>query len=246
MKTLISAEWYKLLHGKVLAIILAGTATQTILFQIMYQLANRPQGPGVSAVLVLANDSFFLQIWLLSFVGYFIASEFQNGTMRNTLALGKNRMQVYLAKQLATFVAIAAIFVLITIVQTVGLTVTNGFGDTSFDYFWHFFTLTFSNQLLYHLTFCAVFTMLAFLSRSMGMTLMLGIGYWIVLMNTPAVLSALHMTFANNYSPDHYISSFAHFSGTPNFITMGILVSLAYILISTIIGCLIFKKSDIK
>lgn len=246
MKTLIAAEWYKLLRGKVLIVILAGTVAQTLVFQILYQLANRPQGPGQGGVMVLANTSLFLQIWMLAFVGYFISTEFQNGTMRNTLALGKNRTHVYLAKLLATFVAIAVICVAVTIVQTVWLTVVNGFGDMSFNKFLSYFALTFSMQLLYHLTFAAVFTLFAFLSRSMGMTLMLGIGYWIVLMNAPAVLSALHMGFAADYSPLHYVATFAALNGQPGFITMGIIVSLGYILISTIIGSIIFNKSDIK
>lgn len=246
MKTLIAAEWYKLLHGKVLFIILLGTVAQTLLFQILYVLANRPQGPGQLGFMVLANTSLFLQIWLLGFVGYFVSSEFQNGTMRNILALGKSRTQVYVSKLLSVCIAIFTICVVITIVQAVWLTVINGFGTMPLNEFLNISALTFSMQLLYHLTFAAVFTLIAFLSRSMGMTLMLGIGYWIVLMNGPAVLSALHMAFAINYSPDHYIATFAALNGQPGFISMSIIISLIYIIVSTIIGCLIFRKSDMK
>lgn len=165
MTMLISAEWYKLLRGKVLAVILAGVTAQTLLFQVLKQYAksDEPPVPGQFGVMVLVDTATFLQVWLLAFVGYFVASEFQNGTMRNTLALGKNRTHVYLSKLLFAFIAIAAIFATVSIVSTAGLSAVSGFGDMTFNEFWRFFTLNFFMQLLYHLTFAAVFTMFAFL-----------------------------------------------------------------------------------
>lgn len=246
MTTLISAEWYKLFHGKVLAVILAGVIAQTVLVQVMFHYANRPPVSGQSGVMVLVDTSLFLQVWLLAFVGYFVASEFQNGTMRNILALGKNRTQVYLAKLLATFVAMAAIFAAVSIVSTAGLSAAYGFGDITFNEFWRFFSLNFFNQLLYHLTFAAVFTMGAFLSRSLGMTILLGIGYWVVKMYFPLIFGALDLVFAIEYLPDYFIGSFVQLSGDPAFITKGIIVSVAYIVITSIIGCIVLIKSDVK
>lgn len=242
MTTLLSAEWYKLLRGQVLAVILAGVTAQTLLLQVVILTPV----PAQFGVLFLADTSIFLQVWLLAFVGYFVASEFQNGTMRNILALGRNRTQVYLSKLLFTFIAIAAIFAAVSIVSTAWLSAAAGFGDMTYNEFWRFFASNFFMQLLYHLTFAAVFTMFAFLSRSLGMTLLLGIGYWIVKWNLPMVLSRLGLAFAIKYLPDHYIGMFGQSNGDPAFITQGMIVSVAYIVITSIIGCIVFKKSDIK
>lgn len=78
------------------------------------------------------------------------------------------------------------------------------------------------------------------------MTILLGSGYWIVQMYLPMVLSKFGLAFAVEYLPDYYISTFGQLSGDPAFITKGMIVSVAYIVISSTIGCIVFQKSDIK
>ncbi|MGI6120464.1 MAG: ABC transporter permease [Desulfosporosinus sp.] len=247
MTTLISAEWYKLIRSKVLAVILGGVTVQTLI-QVLAEYINREASPvpGQFGVTVPADTSLFLQVWLVAFVGYFVASEFQNGTMRNTLALGKNRTHVYLSKLLSAFVAIAVIYATVSIVSTAGLSAVAGFGDMTLSEFSRFFFWNFSMQLLYHLTFAAMFIMFVFLSRSVGMSILLSIGYWIVKMFLPMVFGVLGLAFAVQFLPDYYISAFKGLSGDPTFITKGIVVSVAYIVIASIIGCIVFKKTDIK
>lgn len=246
MKTLIAAEWYKLLHNKVLLFILSGVAMQTLLVIALYHTANRPLGPGQTGIMMLVNTSLFSQIWILAFVGYFISSEFQNGAMRNILALGKDRTHVYLSKLFSTFFATLTILAIIAVVSTVVLTALYGFGDMNFTEFLSYITSTFFMQFIYHLPHAAVFLMLAFLSRSLGMTLMLGIGYWIVNANVPSILRALNIVSTIEYFPDYYISRFASLHGDPSFIIKGFIVSAVYILIASIVSCIVFKKSDIK
>lgn len=245
MTTLISAEWYKLLRSKVLAVILAGITAETLL-QVLLKTYDKEPIPGQFGVTVATDASVILQVWLIAFVGYFVASEFQNGTMRNILALGKNRTRVYLSKLFSASIAIAAIYATVSIVATAGFSVAFGFGDMTFNEFWRFFTWNFSMEILYHLTFAAIFTMFAFLSRSLGMTILLGIGYWIVMLFLPGLLSTMGLDFAVKYLPQYYIGAFKGLSGDPAFITKGLIASAAYFVLTSIIGCIVFKKSDIK
>lgn len=247
MTTLISAELYKLLRGKVLAVILAGVTAQTLIMVLeQYFKTEEPPTPGQFGVMVPVDTSFLLQVWLIAFVGYFVASEFQNGTIRNILALGKNRTHVYLSKLLSASIAMVVIYATVIIVATAGFSAVAGFGDMTFYEFWLFFTWNFFMQILYHLTFAAIFTMFAFLSMSLGMTILLGIGFWIVKMFLPFFLSMVGLAFAVEYLPDYYIGAFEHLSGDPAFITKGLIVSAAYIVITSTIGCIVFKKSDIR
>lgn len=246
MKKLISAEWYKLFHNKVLLFILGGVAAQTLLVIALYHSADRPLGPGETGITMLVNTSLFSQIWILAFVGYFISSEFQNGAMRNILGLGKERMHVYISKLFSTFFATFTILAVTAVVATLGLTALYGFGEMHFTEFLSYFTSTFFMQLIYHLPHAAVFLMLAFLSRSLGMTLMLGIGYWIVNANVPSILRALTVVSTIEYFPDYYISRYASLHSDPTFITNGYMVSAAYILIAAIVSCIVFKKTDVK
>lgn len=246
MKMLISAEWYKLFHNKVLLFIIGGVIAQTLLVIALYHTANRPLGPGQTGIMMLVNTSLFSQIWILAFVAYFISSEFQNGAMRNILALGKDRTHVYISKLFSTCFATSLILIIVAIVSTVGLTAFYGFGDMNFSEFLRYFTTTFFMQFMYHLPHAAVFLTVAFLSRSLGMTLMLGIGYWIVNANVPSILRALNVVSTIEYFPDYYISRFASLHSDPRFITDGFIVSAVYILIAGIVSCIVFKKSDVK
>lgn len=247
MTTLISAEWYKMLRDKALAVILAGVTAQTLILVLeQYFKTEEPSILGQFGVMAPVDTSILLQVWLIAFIGYFIASEFQNGTMRNILALGKNRTHVYLSKLLSASIAMVVIYATASIIATAGFSAVAGFGDMTSNEFWRFFTWNFSMQTLYHLTFAATFTMFAFLSRSLGMTILLGIGYWIVKMFLPFFLSTVGLAFAVEYLPDYYIGAFEQLSGDPAFITKGITVSAAYIVITSIIGCIVFNKSDIR
>ncbi|MGO4546382.1 ABC transporter permease [Paenibacillus sp. 2TAB23] len=247
MTSLIYAEWYKLLRGKVLAIILACVTAQTVI-QVLgqYTTTGEPPFPGQLGVLVAANGSFLLQLWLSAFVGYFVASEFQNGTMRNIVSLGKNRTHVYLSKLFSACVAITAIYAMITIVATAGFSAVFGFGDMAINEFTSFFTWNFFMQVLYHLTYAAIITMFAFVSRSLGMTIILGFGYMLVMLFFPGFLSRVGLEDMEEYLPGYYISGFGQLSGDPSFVAKGIIVTAAYFVITCIIGCIIFNKSDIK
>lgn len=246
MKTLISTEWYKLFRNKVLLFILSGVAMQTLLVIALYHTANRALGPGQTGIMMLVNTSLFTQIWILAFVGYFISSEFQNGAMRNILSLGKDRIHVYLSKLFSTFFATFTILVVVATISTLGLTALYGFGDMNFTEFLSYFTSTFFIQFIYHLPHAAVLLMLAFISRSLGMTLMLGIGYWIVNANVPSILRALNVVSTIEYFPDYYISRLASLHNDPRFITNGFIVCVVYIIMTGIISCIVFRKSDIK
>lgn len=247
MTTLISSEWYKLLRSKVLAVILAGVTAQTLIMVLeQYFKTEEPPVPGQFGVMVPVDTSFLLQVWLIAFVGYFVASEFQNGTMRNVVALGKNRTHVYLSKLLSASIAMVVIYSTVIVVATAGFSAVAGFGDMTFNEFWRFFAWNFFMQILYHVTFAAIFTMFAFLSTSLGMTILLGIGFWIFKMFLPFFLSIIGHASAVEYLPDYYIGAFKDLSGDPAFITKGIIVSVAYIVITSVIGCIVFKNSDIR
>ncbi|HYG60231.1 MAG TPA: ABC transporter permease [Symbiobacteriaceae bacterium] len=253
MTTLISSEWYKLIHNKLLALILAGVALQTML-QVQGEYAMEKAVLGQYGVAMVADSSWFLVIWIVAFVGFFVASDFQNYTVRNVLALGKNRTQIFLSKLLAACIAVTAIFATASIVNTVGYTLAFGFGDMSFGEFLRFSSWNFLMQLLFHLTFASVFCLFAFLSRNPGGTILLGIGYMVgemLAMGFMANYPGNVLAFAVDYFPSYYIGRFFHpvkhiLNLDPAFIRQGIIVSLAYIVVPCIIGCAVFKRSDVK
>ena len=244
MTTLIVSEWYKILRSRALAIILVGVAAFTFI-QVLSSYFMQEFLLGQNSVAEIGRNSSILSLGMAAFVGFFVASEFQYGTMRNVLALGKNRMHVFLSKVLSACVAVAAIIAVFSIAGTVGFSMAFGFGDMALGEFSRFFVWNFSMQLLYHLTLAAIFTMFAFLSKSPGMTILLSVGYVIATLAIAGFLNNFPggtLKFALEFFPQYYSSNIDDLSGELAFITDGVIVSVAYIALACIIGVAVFKK----
>ncbi|MDR2418445.1 MAG: ABC transporter permease [Treponema sp.] len=105
MWDLFCAEMYKIRHTKLPWVIFGLLVLQTYIQMDGLRSLEEEPVLGQIAISKICDASPFLCIWLSSFTGFFIATEFQNGTIRNTLALGKKRSSVYLAKLAAVFLA---------------------------------------------------------------------------------------------------------------------------------------------
>jgi ABC-2 type transport system permease protein len=118
MTTLLSSEWYKIRKSRLLGFILLGVTAQTLLFSLVpYVIRNRAvlERNGGAAANADSTMFFLLALWIAAFIGFFIASEFQTGTIRNPVALGKSRTHIYLSKLFSACVATAAIFIIFCI-----------------------------------------------------------------------------------------------------------------------------------
>jgi ABC-2 type transport system permease protein len=251
MTTLIYAEWYKILRSRALAIILAGVVAFTVL-QVYDAYSSQEPVLGQNGIMEMGQHSWLLSIWFAAFVGYFVASEFPNGTIRNVLALGKNRTCVYLSKVFSACIAVSAMITAVGIVATVGFSMVFGFGDMGLGEFLSFFISSLTMQLLYYLTYATIFGMLAFLSKSPIMTVLLGIGYQFLKLSLAEFLENYaggRLEFAVAFLPQNYfayISAIDAFRGDPALITRGALVSAAYMVLACIVGIAVFKRSDIS
>ncbi|WP_127529506.1 ABC transporter permease [Paenibacillus kobensis] len=246
MTTLLSAEWYKLWRGKVLHVILLCITAQISLQVFAEFYGGDSPMQGQYGVTMPAGMSFMMQLWFSAFVGYFIASEFPNGTMRNSLALGKYRTYVYVSKLFAACVAVAVIYLVSSIVATVGFSLAFGFGDMSLLEFARFFSWNYGMQVLFHWGFAALLTLIAFISRSPIMTVLVNLAYVIGMLALPTFLTALGYFDVYKCFPDYYVMFFENLSGDSAFIIHGAAMSVAYLVITCIIGCIVFKRTDIK
>lgn len=262
MTTLLLSEWYKTIRSKVLALVIAGVSLTSIL-SIHGNISREDMGNLTSAGLeelsesgfllgrtgvnLISLSSLFICLWVAAFVGFFVASEFQNGTMRNVLALGKNRTHVFVAKLLSVIVALVAILVVVGSVGTIGATLAFGFGDLAFSQYFHYLSVYLPMQLYMHMAFAAVFCAIAFISRNVGMTLLLSIGYLVAtLAFTGYVGQFENLAFVQHLFPYGYIHYLTEYPEmTWDFIPRALLVGAVHILIPCIIGCITFKKADI-
>ena len=247
MKQLIQAEWYKIQRTKTLGYLcLAIFGVKTISLISAFAL-KKNIGFGQEGVLKIGDA--FSAIWIGAFAGFFIASEFQNGTIRNVLSLGKNRMYVFLAKVIAVIIAIVVMLFVMAITQTIGQTVANKFGSMTIGVFIPYFFFNFFNMVIYHLPYAGFFTMFAFMSRKPGLTILLAFGYETVILTIGGMLQnypAMNLKPFLSWFPPYYYTKIDEFLGNWTFITNGYIVSIVFTLVPILIGIYKFKNTDIK
>lgn len=262
MMTLLTAEWYKLIRSKALALILAGaaiTAGLSIQGNISREDMENLTGAGweelsesgfllgCTGVNLISMSSMFIILWIAAFIGFFTASEFQNGTIRNVLALGKSRSHVFFSKFLISCAAVAAILVVVGSIGTIGATLAFGFGGADFPQYARYLSVYLPMQLYLHMIFAAIFCAIAFISRSVGMTLLLSIAYLVVTLTFTAYVGQFeNLAFIQHFFPYGYVHYMTEYALEPwHFIPRALLTGAVHMLIPCAIGCFAFQKADI-
>jgi ABC-2 type transport system permease protein len=247
MKQLLQVEWYKIQRSRTLGYLCLAIVSFKIISIISASALKKNIGFGQEGVLQIGDA--ITAIWIGAFAGFFIASEFQNGSIRNVLSLGKNRMHVFLAKVFAVIIALAIMLFIMAVTQTIMQTVVNKFGAMTFGAFIPFFFFNFFNLLIYHLPYAGFFTMFAFLTRRPGLTILLAFGYEFTIL----AIGGLLQNYPNknlkpflSWFPPYYYTKIDEFLGNWQFITNGYVVSILFTLVPILIGIYKFKNTDIK
>ncbi len=188
-------------------------------------------------------------MWFGAFSGFFIASEFQNGGIRNVLALGKDRRQVFLAKTVSMVICIKVLLLVIVLVQTIGNTIITSFGDMPLGNFLIFFTKNFLHTVVFHLAYAGFFTMFAFLTQKPGITILLSFCFEALIL----VMGGFFENFKGQnlkpylkLFPQYYYTKIEYNLTNQRFFVNGYAVCLLYFLIPVVISILLFRKMDVK
>jgi hypothetical protein len=247
VRRLIAAEWFKIRHHKSLPILVAFAAAFAAV-----QTHERTVAEGVISgqlgVTALASVSPLNGILLAAFVGFFVAAEFDNGGVRNSLALGKDRLLLYLSKQASVFAALAAILLASSVAATMVGTMRLGFGDMDAAGYLGFLCTIFALQWLYHAVYAALFAAIAFIARSPALTVLLSIG--------AIIFETVFMAFLGYFdgfaqSVQSVLPSYnirlAFFGHTdPAFLTHSVTASVAAILLLCAVGAWAFGRAEIR
>jgi ABC-type transport system involved in multi-copper enzyme maturation permease subunit len=267
MTTLFSSDIYKLLRNKaaIFGIIsfIALFAGVPLINYYLHAVVRHDLGSvsvyGQQSIEILGDISSVLSFWLAVFVAFFVGSEFQYGTIRGGLSLGKPRVWIYLSKFLCTVIIFALAFLIVSVVITLTNTILYSFGDMSAVEFISYFAWNYSMRLLYALPFAAVFCAIAFIGRSPALTIAFGTMYMFAM----AILSQFLFEQINvegplnivlRILPDYYGMFFEKTAtlidvgaiGVKNFTRDSIIVCVGYIVAACGLGCFAFIKNDVK
>jgi ABC-2 type transport system permease protein len=259
MLNLLTAEKIKLFRSKKLWIVLG----ILFLFPIMqvvnshFEVVNGKEliQPietvinGATAILMIKKNGFTILLVLSAFISFFIGEEFQNGTIRNALSLGRSRTHYYLSKlviaALLSFVGVIGM----TVIGMISFTTVFGFGEVAeIDNYISYSLKTFSTLYLLVLATVSIYVMISFLTKSSSIALIWSFLYTIATGFLPEIFQHTeHFKQVTNWFSQTFLFywDFAKPASMAQYPEM-VLVSLITIVVSSTLGIFLFKRTDIK
>jgi ABC-2 type transport system permease protein len=259
MFNLITAEGIKLSRSRKLVIVLSIFALLPILqvvntkiefengkelVQIIETVIN-----GATGILMMDKNGFTILLVISAFISFFIGEEFQHGTIRNALSLGRSRMHYYLSKfTIAAMVSFVGVLVM-TILGMISYSVVFGFGEVAgISHYLPYAIKTFITLYLLILANVSVFVMISFLTKTSGVSLIWSFLYTIATGFLPEIFQQFEsLTYITYWFTETFLFyfNFAFPEGLAEYPEM-ILVSLVTIVLSSTLGIILFNRTDIK
>lgn len=97
MRNLLTANFARLWRSRLFWMFEAGIAAWGVIAYALLKINTENGYPFTNGNTYFFNDMTFVGITLACFTGFFIGTEYSDGTMRNKLAVGHDRKRVYLA-----------------------------------------------------------------------------------------------------------------------------------------------------
>ena len=247
MRHLLTVERFKIVRSKIFYGILACLGVFMFFFVIGLHADHPPMG--AQGMFTPARFDILLTVWFPLFIAYFVAMEFQHKTINDALCLGKTRVQVYLAKLFFVLCAVAVMVLAIMVGTTLGLTIRFGFGEVEGLFYVRHFLQALVLQTFFQFGVAALFLMIAFMVRTPTMTVILGVGYtlgtWFAGQMLRNLLFGGRFAFLTEFLPGLFHMDAITRNDTGGIIYGGI-VSILWIVATTFIGCMVFKRTDLK
>ena len=259
MLNLLTAEKIKLFRSKklwiVLSILFLLPIMQVVNLQIEVLNGKELVQPvetvinGATAILMIKKNGFTVLLVLSAFISFFIGEEFQNGTIRNALSLGRSRMHYYLTKLVVAALLSLVGVIGMTFIGMISFTTVFGFGGVAEinDYF-SYALKTFSTLYLLTLSTASIYVMISFLTKSSSISLIWSFLYTISAGFLPGIFQQTeHFKQVTNWFSQTFLfySDFVTPASIAQYPEM-VFVSLITIVVSSTLGILLFQRTDIK
>jgi len=259
MFNLLAAEKIKLSRSKKLMIVI-GIFLLLPIIQVVNTQLNVSNGKelvqavdtvinGASGILMIDKNGLTILLVISAFISFFIGEEFQNGTIRNALSLGRSRMHYYLSKlATAAIVSLLGVFVL-TAMGMISFSIVFGFGSVAeISNYLPYAMKTFSTLYLLILANVSIYVMISFQTKNSGVSMVWCFLYTIATGFLPDIFQQTeNFKHVSDWFTETFLFyyDFASIEGLATYPEMN-LVSLITILLSSTLGIILFNRTDIK
>lgn len=254
MLKLLKSDFYKLSKTKsffiCLCILLCLAVGYVFLSHYSYQFVSSEPHPGASELVAetfSANSLIFSSI----VVSLFVACEFGFGTMKNIASKGFGRTEIYLSKLIVSCVVSTVFLLAYSLASVATGSILWGFGSVGAGY-WQEICQIIGLEALLNLAFTSVFVFFAALVRQSGGAIAINIcllSFASTMVQMGQML--LHYLFKVEWDISQYLISsnivvISQGNLNQETILRGLLVGVAYFVVTTLAGVWLFHKRDIK
>lgn len=178
-------------------------------------------------------------------ISLFVSTEFSQGTMKNVVSRGFSRTSIYFSKVIVSM-ALSLIYLIFNkIVNVTLVSIIYGFGETTATAFEIFKVI--GVEILLIFAFTSLFVMIAMVTRSTAGAMALNI---ISCTTVGSLLILGNMAFKDikleNYYLEGGISNIMSLHPSEESLRNGVIMAAIYLISTSIIGLISFKKADIK
>lgn len=205
---------------------------------------------GASGLLMIKKNGFAIELILMAFTAFYIGEEYQAGTIRNVLSLGRSRTACYLVKLGVVELVSLLGMLLVSATGMLGYGLCFGFGEIAGIAAYGTYALkTLSVLLLLVLSVSAVTVLLAMWLGNVGTTLIasflfiMGSGFGPSLLQRFKNLEFLKKWFSNTFL---FYGDFSSPQFLHQLFPEMLLCSLATIMVSLGIGVVVFQHQDVR
>ena len=206
-------------------------------------LSSLPKRNLWSYVNIFFSDS---SIWILAAICVctYISAEYSAGTFKNTIARGCKRMNIYFSKLI---VAVIEIMSVALVYVGAGSLTALFFVDINSDFSAGNMILMVVTYILLMIATVSVYMMLSVIFRKTGIAVAVSIAAPLILATLLNLVTMANESLANLSRfllMSTYVEVESLFRSGEGYIAVS--VALAYMVVSTVIGCLIFSRSEVK
>jgi ABC-type transport system involved in multi-copper enzyme maturation permease subunit len=250
---IVKSEFYKLKISKPFYICLFVCTALVAFFGLSIQRGEVRAGgidiDSISAVSLIEQtlNLPFLPFLFAVFISLFVCGEFHNGTMKNYVSKGMNRVHIYLSKLVVCGAAILTMYVTFVVLLGIMGTMLWGFDPRGVAAFPNMAVMILGEGLLM-IAYSAVFVLISMWTRNAVMSTAASI---CIVSFLPTVLRASGFILGGGIMPENYwisenIAALATLTPESSAVLQGVVIGLCYLIGGTVLGCVLFKRQDIK
>ncbi|MEK4519398.1 ABC transporter permease [Paenibacillus sp. FSL H8-0122] len=253
MYNLIRAELFKLRKDRSFHVLLLIIAALSVAYPLLYYIDNKsggkPQFTGAEFLIkFVASNGYVIKFSIAALAGFFIASEYTTGVMKTVASSGNDRGRLYAAKLIGFSAGAMMISLIFPLVSLAEVSMLSGFGQLPEGVDAFFLPRVLGLTLLYTAAYAAIGALFTAVFTESGKTISFLMVFFLMI-NT--ILGGLGeyipvLTTVYDYSVFKLLGDIGKTRIDGGDLPALLLVPLLTIVVSGLLGVLVFRKKEIK